>query len=132
MAPSSHVARRRIRRAVDEVVEIDQRPQERDDRERHKQPVERRDTRARALAVRSRVEHEAEDEHDQQEARAIDERLNDAENPVERVQREADREHRRDARRPSGQLPRGRFEFVVWCSREWNVWRDYCFHTPRS
>ena len=38
-----------------------------------------------------------EDERDEQKADAIDLRLDDEEDPVERIERESDREHRRDA-----------------------------------
>ena len=57
-----------------------------DDGERRRTASRADDTRARSRALSDRrVEHEAEDEHDQQEADAIDERLNDADDPVERV-----------------------------------------------
>ena len=123
----------RIGGAIDEALEIDERPGERGDSRTCEDPVERADSRrsrpssgrdfafslrrpAPPVAAQSgRHEKKRQHQRDEQEADAVDLGLDDEEHPVERVQRQRDRQGRRQASGNAGQLPdRGL------------VWRRYC------
>ena len=110
----------RIRGAIDEALEIDERPGERGDRRTGEDPVESADSRrsrptgrgfaavcgARPRAHRIRMdEKKRQHQRDEQKADAVDLGLDDEEDPVERVQRQPDRQGRRQASVNAGQLP---------------------------
>ena len=65
-----------------------------------------RDT-PRRSPTSARKEQERQHERDEQETDAIDLRLNDEEDPVERVEREPDGQHRRDETGPSSRYSAG-------------------------
>ena len=83
--PSEYdVCRQRIGRPVDEAIEVDDGPRERDNRRRDKQSVGRLHTGSPPFVPREQEEDEH--ERNQQEGDAIDLRLDDDENPGERVE----------------------------------------------
>ncbi len=123
------VNRRGIGCAVDEGVEIDDRPEAGGDREQRQQPVRRRHTRF-TLRPR-RVVEEAQNEDQQQEARAIDERLDDADHPIERVDGQGNGQRHGHPPGPSKQLPCCCFDFEIF-GRSQLAREDYGFHAPCS
>ncbi len=113
----------RIRRAIDEALEINEWPGECGDSRTCEDPVEPADSRRSrpstgrgfAFSLRPPVppvsaqsgRHEKKRQHqrDEQKADAVDLGLHDEEHPVEGVQRQRDRQGRRQAFVNAGQLP---------------------------
>ena len=98
--PSTTSTGSRVGGAIDEAAEVDDRPGERADRRRRPASSRAHGPRPEAPAPRGKQQKD-QNERDEQKADAIDLRLNDEEHPVERIERQADREHRRDATRSS-------------------------------
>ena len=96
-----YVNRQRIRGAIDEAAEIKDGPRERDGRGADENPVEVRD--APGGCRPRREEQEDEDQRDEQKADAVDLRLDDEKDPVERIEREPDGETGRDQAHPRGE-----------------------------
>jgi hypothetical protein len=116
-----------IRRAIDEGLEVEDGPCQGRDRRRDQQPVHNRH--AGAIASSARVEQETENQRQQQKRDPVDLRLNNPDDPVERVARQPDGQHRPEHRGAPLQVTRRRLEREI-LDGEWT--RGYCFHTPRS
>ncbi len=112
----------RIRCPIDEALEIEERPGERSDRRSGEDPVESADSRRSrptgrgfAVCLRRRAppattesgwyEKKREHQRDEQKADAVHLGLHDEEDPVERVQRQPNRQGRRQASVNAGQRP---------------------------
>ena len=94
----------RLGRAVDELPEVDERPAQADDRAGDEQPVDDGD--AAAAPFDSRVNQKREHQREQQEADAINLRLDDGDDPPQRVDRQRHRQRRGDRASGAGQRAR--------------------------
>ncbi len=122
--PTQHeIDDERCCRAIHELFEVDEGPGERDDCGAGKQPVDGRDTGDARPSGRKTEEHE--NERDQQEADAIDLWLDDADDPVEGVEREAYGESGDEA-------ADGSIEAANRGVLGGQVGSDHSFQTPRS
>ena len=120
---------RGIRGAIDEGLEVEDRPGQRR-RRRSRSAPSRRAARARAIGRGPRgIEQETEHQRQEQERDAVDLRLDDADDPVQRVARQPHGQRRGQRRGAARQLARGRLEREILDDERS---RGYCFHAPRS
>jgi hypothetical protein len=101
------IDRRRIRRPINELAEGDERPRECHDRRADQDPVDERHASGASLAQRK--EQKRQHQCNEQEADAIHLGLDDEQNPVEGIERQADAQHRGQASRKAADYTRGRF-----------------------
>jgi len=112
----------RLGRAIDELPEIDQGPDESDRRESDENPIGERHAIRRAQTRGRRIQQERQNQRNEKEGDPVDLRLDDEEDPVDRVRRKTGGRQRRDSTCKAGRRPHGG-----------SIRLDaYSFHTPFS
>ncbi len=105
------VDRERRRCPVHERIEVEDWPRQRDDAQRGQHPVDRRDLLARPATA---IEKEGQNERDEEKADSIDLRLDNGDNPIQRVQRERDGESASERASPAAQGSRPAFALKLF------------------